>query len=243
MAVTPVAHPITQCLHCNGPVFDNLIVTKCEHIFHKTCLEDWFKHKQTCPFDQRVISLIDCTLFQISFSIDSAVDEKFVTSTLLETLKIQAENACAICHEEFAVYFIQENKGFTHTKCWDEQHPNETSSHPSLYPQQIATVERKWLESGRPSKLPSPAALPALPSSAMGPAQSPRKPSKPISTPLLALLAITPIVSIWAFLMNTRVYKNSNPFLFVLSIPALITLKILSFVSFLFKRIFTERNA
>lgn len=257
MAVTPVAHPIDQCLHCKKPVVDNLTITTCHHIYHKTCLDGWFKRKKTCPFDQGVISPELCKPLQVSFSMNSAEDEKFVISTLPENLQDEIEKVCSICTEEFAtVYFIQESKGFMHTACWIELHPKETSTspHPIVLPQQIATMERKWIESGRKAKQPSPlpippskqppsAALPPVPSSAMGSAESPRKFSKPISPLALVLLAIAPVISLWAYMMNTRIYKNSNPLLFVLSIPVLITLKILFFASFFFKRIFTERKA
>ncbi len=255
MAVKPVAHPIDQCLHCKKSVVDNLTITTCDHIYHKTCLTDWFTRKKTCPIDQGDLSPELCKPLQVSFSMDSAEDEKFVSSTLPKNLDDEVEKVCSICTEEFAVYFIQENKRFMHQACWIELHPDKKESPPpSWYPQQIATMERKWIESGRPSKLPLPAplpslqqplsaALPALHSNAMGPAGSPRVPSKPISPLALVLLAIAPVVSLWAYMMNTRIYKNSNPLLFVLSIPVLITLKILFFASFFFKRIFTERKA
>lgn len=249
MGVKPVAHSITQCLHCDKPVFDdNIIVTKCCHVFDKACLEGWLQRKKTCPLDQDTISLPECQPLQNylqPFSEYYAEDETFVTSALSQK-KDEVEQVCSICIKEFsAVYFIRESRCFMHQACWIELYPTEKSAHPSLYPQQIATVERKWVESGKPSKLPLPAPLPALHSSVLAPppaSTSPRKPSKPMPGGIVALLAISPFVSIWAFLMNTRVYPK-NTFLFVLSIPVLLIRNIFSIASFLFKRIFTERKA
>jgi len=246
MAVKPVAD-IDLCHHCNTPVFDaDLLVTKCGHVFDQACLEKWYKTKKTCPLDQAAIQLEDCKSLKQSlesFSVYDAEDEAFVISILPESQKDEAEYICAICHKEFsAAYFIRENKRFIHQACWIKLHPTTAPAHPRLYPEEIATVERKWSESGRkPMQLPPRI---AIPSKALAPAGSPRGPAAPISPLIVVLGAITPFVSLWAYLMNTRVYyRNPNVFLFVLSIPILLTLKIFAFISFLFKRVLVERNA
>jgi hypothetical protein len=250
-ALTPVAHPITLCLHCDKPVFDdNIIVTKCCHVFDRACLEGWFQRKQTCPLDQDTISLPICQPLQNylqPFSEYYAEDKPFVISTLPKSMEDQVEKVCSICTEdEFAaVYFMGESKRFMHEACWInwiKLHPNETPSLTNLYPQQIATVERKWVESKKPSKLPLPASHPALHSSVLAPPPpSPRKPPKPLPVGMVAFLAVSPVISIWAYFMNTRVYPK-NTFLFVLSIPVLLIRNIFSIASFLFKRIFIERK-
>ena len=34
---------------------DDMIVTKCKHIFHKDCLNIWFEKKSKCPLCRRFI--------------------------------------------------------------------------------------------------------------------------------------------------------------------------------------------
>jgi len=67
-----------------------------------------------------------------------------------------------------------------------------------------------------------------LPALQQNPAES-KKTVEPISPIRLFFFAIIILpMSIWALAMNNRPYHSRNPYLFVLSLPALIILKILS---------------
>ncbi len=38
-----------NCAICISVLSDQVLKTKCNHVFHETCLKNWFQRKQNCP--------------------------------------------------------------------------------------------------------------------------------------------------------------------------------------------------
>ncbi|MBS0648690.1 MAG: hypothetical protein JSS10_05645 [Verrucomicrobia bacterium] len=251
---------VSECSHCHQTIFKEkldsgqpgadliLVVTQCSHVFMQACLKECFAKKLECPLDHRQSSLQECRPIEDIAQVFSELHKKdsaFVLRRLQEMIKDEPEQMCSICHKEFLPIFLISADELMHPHCWKEKNP-DVKTHPvSLVPQQIATITQKGIQTyPELAKL-----LPALPSSALAglpgssgpgksPANSPRKPAKPISPAFIVMLAVAPIISLWAFAMNTRVYRNQNPLLFVLSTPVLLIVKIFSAVRFALKRMF-----
>lgn len=59
---------------------DEIVLTECNHIFHKSCCEEWFNHARTCPVcRQDVPSTLDFNLDAITYtgSNEGTVPEMF----------------------------------------------------------------------------------------------------------------------------------------------------------------------
>ena len=47
------------CSICQEKIlFSNLLILDCQHFFHKKCIQEWFKRKDTCPICRHNISII-----------------------------------------------------------------------------------------------------------------------------------------------------------------------------------------
>lgn len=236
----------------NSLDFQSLIVTKCNHIFCKACLENWFQTtKTTCPLDQRALAAItdsnvrqdekDANIDQnslegmqyTSFKLYlesfiyyiqndfSALQEKLSTvkalkissCELLNTEKKQSD-ICSICSESLQMYFITQDEDktkigrFMHEECW----------------QGIVGKKTELLEISAIDVVKVAEQLPALQQNRVD-SEKPVESPSPIKFFFFAILLP---MSIWALATNNRLYHSRNPYLFVLSLPALIILKILS---------------
>jgi hypothetical protein len=251
---------VPQCSDCNKTVFQEkldsdkpgadliLVVTKCGHVFEQTCLQTWLQKSNICPIDNQPITFPECRPIENILEVFGALyklDSTFVLKCLQEMLKDEPEQICSICHKEFLPIFLISSEKLMHQECWNQKNPKAETRPISLVPQQIATISQKGIQTyPKLAKL-----LPALPSSALAglpgpsdpgkpPASSPRKPSRSISPALIVTLAVAPIISLWAYAMNTRIYRNQNPLLFVLSIPVILVVKTFSALRFALKRMF-----
>lgn len=253
---------VPHCSSCNETVFKEkldsdqpgadliLVVTQCSHVFVKAALAEWLQKKNTCAIDNAIITLQECRPIEDILEIFVKLYEKdsaFVRKCLEGMRDDQPEQMCSISHKEFLPIFLTSDHKLMHQECWHQENPDaKKETYPlSLDPQQIATITHKGIQTyPKLAEL-----LPALPSSALAglpepsnpgkpPASSPRKPSKPISPGWIVTLAVAPIISLWAYAMNTRIYRNQNPLLFVLSIPVLLIIKSVSGIRFVLKRMF-----
>lgn len=255
-----VVKMVPQCSDCNKTVFREktdsgqpggdliLVVTKCGHVFDKACLETWLQKNNICPIDNQPITFPECQPIENILGVFGALYKQhstFVLRCLQETLKDDPDQMCAICHKEFLPIFLISDHELMHQECWNQKNPRAETHPISLVPQQIATISQKGIQT-----YPELAnMLPALPSDSLAglpgpsdpgkhPADSPRKPSRSISPALIVTLAVAPIISLWAYAMNTRIYRNQNPLLFVLSIPVILVVKTFSVLRFALKRMF-----
>ncbi|HEX2579160.1 MAG TPA: RING finger protein [Rhabdochlamydiaceae bacterium] len=258
------APPPSKCYaNCEKLDYASLIVTKCKHVYCKICLEDCFRAGgKTCPLhpadlippitDDNVRHKEEDTLNQdVQYTSFKLYLERFTycIQNDFQTLKtklaaekimktwtcklLKEENSkqktgqkefdqCSICNESFQMYFITQDKDktrigrFMHEECWQETVDDETVLLEISAPDMVKVAEQ----------------LPPKPT----------KPMKPISPITIFIVTIILPMSIWALAMNTRVYHNKSPFLFVLSIPALIIFKILSLFVNGIRIILTEKR-
>ncbi|HUD01647.1 MAG TPA: hypothetical protein VMR37_04930, partial [Rhabdochlamydiaceae bacterium] len=126
------------------------------------------------------------------------------------------------------LYFImkdEENPAkvgrYMHDGCW-ETTAKKNATYLDLSMHEVAKVGRQ------------------LPEPPKRPPEPPRKPTSPLR--LFFFLIILPM-SVWALGMNSRLYRNKNPFLFVLSLPALLTFKVLSLILLGIKKVLTDKRA
>lgn len=255
--------------------YQALIVTKCDHLFCKACLERWFVSKQICPLDNKILSPITrdnirqreedpeineknlvegmqhCTFklylerftyyIQNDFStlhkklgdakamkIESCEKLKAEKSRAKSDQQASEEDQCAICTDQFPqMYFITQDADetrigrFMHDGCWQGTVDNN-SVLLEISARDMAIVARQ------------------LPPPGKQPAGGPIKPASPVKVFFIAV--ILPI-SMWALMMNNRIYHNKSAMLFVLSIPALIIFKILSLSLNGIRAILTDKRA
>jgi hypothetical protein len=255
--------------------YQALIVTKCNHIFCRACLEEWFDNKHTCPLCNKVLSPITrgnvrqrkedpkineanlggevmqhCSfkLYLERFThyiqndpltlqgklaaakamkISSCELLKAEKANVMPSPKASEEDQCAICFKAFPqMYFITEDEDrdsvgrFMHEGCWQATVDDKSVILEISTPDMVKVAEQ----------LPPPRALPL----------EPIKPASPIKVFFVAI--ILPI-SMWALVMNPRIYHNKSFVLFVLSIPALIIFKILSLIVNGLKAVFSDKRA
>ncbi len=87
---------------CEGKLdYQDLIVTKCSHIFCKECLEAWFKKaKHTCPLDQK--ALIPITADNVrSKEEDAKIDENSVKGMQYSCLHLYIEQFAYYIKNDF----------------------------------------------------------------------------------------------------------------------------------------------
>ncbi len=242
---------------CDNFDYQDLIVTKCNHIFCRNCLATWFKKKQNCPLDSKVLALITAKNVRHTDEDQKITEnsnegmqytslklylERFIyyiqknLPTLQEALaaekvmKISScgrlkenpkpdsqgsdEDQCSVCITSFPqMYFITQDTDqtkigrFMHENCWQ----NIVDDKSLILDISVRDVVKVAQQLTPPQELP-------------------KEPSKPASPVKVFFVAIILPVSIWALAMNTRIYHNKNFVLFVLSIPALIILKVLSLI-------------
>ncbi|HEX4838915.1 MAG TPA: RING finger protein [Rhabdochlamydiaceae bacterium] len=247
----PPPPPFKCYANCeNSFDFQSLIVTKCNHIFCKACLEGWFKQQKTCPLDKKALAAItdsnvrqdendSCEGMQYtSFKLYlerftnyiqndfSALQKKLKAANVLKISscallkkvkpkpELKQSDECSICKNSLQMYFITKDEDetkigrFMHEDCWQRTVSNTT----------------ELLEISAVNVVEVAQQLPALQQNRV----ESKKPVEPISPIRLSFFAIILPVSIGALAMNSRLYHSRNPYLFVLSLPALIILKILS---------------
>jgi hypothetical protein len=247
---------------CEKLDYQDLIVTKCNHVFCRACLVQSLESKRSCPMDQKDLSLItpknirekseDPRIDQTSINQGmqynsfkslleifiyyiqnnySVLEEKLTAEKALKLLSCEMlkadkskvkpnsqeleEDQCAICITvPFPqMYFIIKDKDptrvgrFLHEDCW-QKIVDDKSLILEISARKMAIVAEQ---------LPLPEALP-------------KEPYKPASPAKVFFMAIILPMSLWALAMNTRIYHNKSFVLFVLSIPALIIFKTLSFI-------------
>ncbi len=258
---------------CEGNFdYQNLIVTKCNHVFCRACHSEWLLSQnedtgRVCPFDRKVLPLITTENVREKDE-DPEINQKNTTegmqytcfnlhlkrfiyyiqkdlSTLKDTLKAEKvlkissctqlkekaksdaqKDECSTCYTVFPqMYFIIEDKDstrvghFMHDDCLQAKKIDDESL---ILEISVCNMVKAA------ALLPPPKALP-------------KEPYKPASPAKVFFLAIILPMSLWALAMNTRIYHNKSFVLFVLSIPALILFKILSFILNGLKAVFTAK--
>lgn len=224
--------------------------------------------ERTCPLDNKVLSLITAenvrhkdedekitedsnkgmqyTSFQLYLerfiyyiqkdlpTLEKALTaEKAMKISSCERLKENAkpdsqasnEDQCAVCIAPFPqMYFIIQDANktrigrFMHENCWQKIVDNNSLILDVSTRDMVKVAQR----------LPPPQELP-------------KEPFKPASPVKVFFATIILPMSIWALAMNTRIYHNKSFVLFVLSIPALIILKVLSLILNGLKAVFTAK--
>lgn len=57
---------------------DVLVMTECNHVFHKSCCEEWLNHARTCPVcRQDIPSTLNLSLHAITTGNEGTVTEMF----------------------------------------------------------------------------------------------------------------------------------------------------------------------
>jgi hypothetical protein len=237
MAVRPrLIDPIERCLSCESFVYKqadsqipgkeapdlDLIVTTCCHVFDRTCLTPWLEKKSTCPLppEDAKITLKGCHDLKDSMIFLCKHYDKN-QATAIKVLKEEADTSCIFCLATFSsAYYLPTEKGFMHKACWLEKNPTQSRSPPpEFYPQQIANFEMEI--------------KPTLPVEVTPPTFS--------NTGLFVLSAIWVPISAWAWVMNWRYHQRNNLFLFVLSLPTLVTINTCFLLYRNLRSVFTEK--
>ena len=234
----------TQCLaKCDKPNFDKLTATKCSHVFCEVCIRKWIveNKKETCPTCVGPVRSEDNEPYK-DFLARVTYYARHDPKTLEEKLQLEkiyrvsccqikideksqrdkGDESCSICSETSFpyVYFIIKDKAsakvghYVHGDCLQIVKKDSLIQDFSLH--ELVKVAKK---------------LPWPP---------PSKPASPLR--VIFLLIILP-VSVWALAMNSRIYRNNNVILFVLSIPALLIFKMFFLILSGIKKIFTEKSA
>ncbi len=230
----------SQCLaKCDEPNFDKLTATKCSHVFCEVCIRQWIVefNKKTCPSCVGIVGTnnnepIKDLLARVTYYARhdlKTLEEKLehekiyrVSSCQLKTeAKSQSDDSCAICHDSPIpyVYFIIKDKDpanvghYVHKDCLKKVEQNSLIQDFSLPELSKVAQQLPW--------------------------PPPSKPTSPFR--VIFLLIILPI-SVWALAMNSRIYRNNNIFLFVLSIPALLIFKMFFLIFSGIQKIFTEKS-
>jgi hypothetical protein len=241
--------PLRCVARCDKPNFDSLTVTKCNHVFCKVDLDQWFKQKAIthcpdCRDENQPIKQNECIPFTAFLERiiyyakhePKTLEEKLISEKVnrvgtyklkLESRTKSEEACCSIC-TAFPLpqlYFIMNDENpaqvgrYMHDGCWETG--SKTATYLDLSMHEVAKVGRQLPE---PPKPPPPA---------------PPKPTSPLK--LFFFLIILPM-SVWALGMNSRLYRNKNSFLFVLSLPALLTFKVLSLIFLGIKKVLTDKK-
>jgi hypothetical protein len=237
MAIRPrLIDPIERCLSCESFVYKqadgqipgkeapdlDLIVTICGHVFDRACLMTWLQTGSTCPLfpeENAKITLKECHDLKDSMTfLCKHYDKNQAIAS--EVLKEVADKICSICHDTFSsAYYLPTEKRFMHKTCWLKKNPTQSgNSPPEFHPQQLANFEMKI--------------RPTLPVEVTPPTFS--------NTGLFVLSAIWVPISAWAWGMNWRYHQRNNLFLFVLSLPTLVTINTCFLLYRNLRSVFTE---
>ena len=247
--------PPSQCLAgCDGSDYQDLIVTKCCHVFCKACIKISVDAKQKCPNCRTRIESaeLEKTLgedgsFNLCFEKFtyylcqdlSILQEKAKTEKVaLKILRYQAlekkidksDNWCPVCFEvpiPSHLYFIVKDKEPSQVGRYMHENclESKVDNDSSILDIEINDLVKVA------SKLPWP------------PKQPEQKPSQPTSPIIIFFAAILLPMSLWALAMNSRIYHNKSAVFFVLSIPALVILQIFSLILSGLKAVFKDKHA
>jgi len=245
------APPPSKCYaNCEELDYESLIVTKCNHIYCKACLEDWFRTKITCPLDNK--DLLPITDNNVRYKeednqADLNQDMQYTSFKLyLERFTYYIQNDFLMLQQKLAAEkviklstceLLKEEKSKLTT---EQKEPDQCSICKESFHLYFITQDKNKKRIGRfmhencwqktvddKTVLLEISAVDVVKFAQQLPAPK-RKPARPISPVTIFFIAITLPISLWALATNTRIYHNKSPFRFVLSIPALIIFKSLS---------------
>ncbi len=256
----------------NKPYFRDLIVTKCNHIFCKACLEDWF-HTNTkciCPLDNGVLSPITNdnvkqkeedpkidgeNLNVMEYSSFKLYLERFTyyikndLSSLKEKLTAEKTMKLYSCEPLKAANKNADPKGSEEDQCSICSDPFQMYF--IIEDEDQTRVGRFMHKDCLGETVANKSVILDISvrdvfkvaEQLPPPRALPPEPFKPASPIKVFFIAIILPMSIWALAMNSRVYHNRSFTLFVLSIPALIIFKIGSLLWNALKAVFTPKHA
>jgi hypothetical protein len=216
---------LTKCGACNVrftaedvPKFDQShIVTKCYHIFHKACLKDWAKEKESCPnCREEVYEHATGIYFSHYWNIFLIALEKD-PEIVLETLrKSNHQNGkCTTCMEEYpATSLLIVNDCLVHKDCACAK-----DSTPLLLEDVVKVVEKvveKYPELKKSLRPPS------------------RLRTFHYKHPWVFWIVATELVSMGALMLNRYKFEGQNWALSAIGAPAYLTLVLAHQVGLLF---------
>lgn len=261
--------PVMCYAGCEGKFdYQDLIVTKCNHIFCRACLKGWFNQKHTCPLDNKQLSPIR----------DANIREKDEDPVINENSNEGMQYTSFKLHLERFIYYIQEDlptlqktlaseKVMKISSCSllkEKAKPNLEKDEkeecvmclapfPQLYfiIEDLTSVGRFIHEDClQDTKIDNKSLILDISARDMvkvaaqlpPPKALPQEPFEPPSPVKVFFVAVILPVSIWALAMNTRIYHNKSFILYVLSIPAIIIFKGLSLILNGLKAVFNPKS-
>ncbi len=88
---------------CEGKFdYQALIVTKCDHLFCKACLDQWFRSKQTCPLDNKILSPITAENVRQSGEDPEINEANLVEGMQYSTFKLYLERFTYYIQNDFS---------------------------------------------------------------------------------------------------------------------------------------------
>lgn len=249
----------TQCLasSCDKKPYQDLIVTKCSHIFCKVCLESALATKKECPVCRGVLPGIETVEGREEYINFEPHLDRFThyvsndLSTLIEKLTAAKVEWCFQSCKDLKAAKTKNSPAKDGTK------KEETDDHCSIclqIPFQMYFIiqdkigrhmhEGCWQETVNDDDKLLPISVYDLVKVAKqlpAPKELPPEPVKPTSPLKVVFVAVILPISIWALAMNARVYQNKSVFLYLLSVPALVIFKALSLLLNGIKAVLAEK--
>jgi hypothetical protein len=245
---------------CQKPHYKNLIVTKCNHIFCRSCLQLWLlKDNKECPLDRAPLLDMNTEEGKKEYTSFKTYLEKFSYYISHDFLKLQEKLAAEKVLSIANCQLLKARKSSSEKKDVDESDDQCAICQEIPFQMYFITQDKDSTKIGChmhedcwQSKVDKDSIIldisvhdivkvsEQLPWPPKEYALGPIKPASPVRVFFVAI--ILP-VSIWALAMNIRLYHNKNAFLYVLSIPALVIFKILSLFLNGVKALFLDKPA
>jgi hypothetical protein len=255
---------------CEKLDYLDLIIAKCRHVFCRACLEQWLENRQTCPMDQKALSLItndnvrqreedakisDGGMQYTSFKLYL---ERFTYYIQNDSPALQGKLAAAKATKITTCELLKAEKAKAKPNpkvSEEDQCASCLDPIPQMYfiihDEDRTRIGRFMHEDCWQEIVDNKSVLLEISARDMvkvaeqlppPPGVSP-EPVTPISPVKVFFVAIILPASIWALAMNNRIYHNKNVVLYVLSIPALIIFKVLTLLLNGIKAILTDKHA